>query len=333
MNKTYNINLGGLVYHIDDNAYELLDKYLNNLRAHFKKEEGGEEIVHDIELRISELFSERLNDRKQVITMSDVEEIIAQVGKLEELTGEKEETVESEEEKPIKRLYRDTEHKVFGGVCSGLAAYFDWDVTLVRLMVLLISFFVQGAVLAYIIAWMVIPQAMTASEKLSMRGMKVNVENIGKTVTHEHGREGDDLQAQAPKSTLLKIGEGIVKVCTFLIYFLLISLAVIFIPVIFVVLTICFAFVLAGLGLFASIPSIIWEMVPAQALPAIQAMPMTQLSLLSLSGILAIGIPVFALIHGFTQEKPMSVVARLILFILWLAAIVYGIVMLNTFPF
>ena len=58
MNKTYNINLGGLVYHIDDNAYELLDKYLNNLRAHFKKEEGGEEIVHDIELRISELFSE-----------------------------------------------------------------------------------------------------------------------------------------------------------------------------------------------------------------------------------------------------------------------------------
>lgn len=165
MNKTYNINLGGLVYHIDDNAYELLDKYLNNLRAHFKKEEGGEEIVHDIELRISELFSERLNDRKQVITMSDVEEIIAQVGKLEELTGEKEETVESEEEKPIKRLYRDTEHKVFGGVCSGLAAYFDWDVTLVRLMVLLISFFVQGAVLAYIIAWMVIPQAMTASEK------------------------------------------------------------------------------------------------------------------------------------------------------------------------
>jgi hypothetical protein len=113
----------------------------------------------------------------------------------------------------------------------------------------------------------------------------------------------------------------------------LISLAVIFIPVIFVVLTICFAFVLAGLGLFASIPSIIWEMVPAQALPAIQAMPMTQLSLLSLSGILAIGIPVFALIHGLTQEKPMSVVARLILFILWLAAIVYGIVMLNTFPF
>ena len=88
MKKTFNINLGGIVFHIDEDAYELLDKYLSNLRIHFSKEEGGEEIVHDMELRISELFSERLNERNQVITLNDVEEIIAQMGKPEEFSEE-----------------------------------------------------------------------------------------------------------------------------------------------------------------------------------------------------------------------------------------------------
>ena len=86
MKKTYNINLGGIVFHIDEDAYDLLDKYLSNLRIHFSKEEGAEEIVHDMELRISELFSERLNEKKQVITLTDVEEIIAQMGKPEEFS-------------------------------------------------------------------------------------------------------------------------------------------------------------------------------------------------------------------------------------------------------
>ena len=75
MKKTFTINLGGVVYHIDEDAYELFENYLNNLRIYFNKEKGGEEIVHDMELRISELFSEHLRDGKQVITIKDVEEI------------------------------------------------------------------------------------------------------------------------------------------------------------------------------------------------------------------------------------------------------------------
>ena len=322
-----------MVFHIDEDAYELLDKYLNNLRIHFRKEEGGEEIVHDIELRISELFTERMNERKQVITLSDVEEIIAQVGKLEDLTGEKEETVESEEEKPVKRLYRDDDHKVFGGVCSGLAAYFDWDVTLVRLVVLLLGFFIQGSVLAYIIAWIVLPKAQTASEKLAMRGIKVNVENIGKTVTDEHGREGEAPQQQAPKSTLLKIGEGIVKVCTFLIYFILIVLAIMCLPIALILLFFCITFILAGVGLLASVPAMIWEILPVGWVSLIQAMPMTQLTLLSVCGILVVGIPIFALIFGMRRSSSVSWGVKLILFILWLAALAYGFVMLAAHHF
>ena len=81
MKKTLTVNLGGTVYHIDEDAYKLLDTYLSNLRIHFRREEGAEEIVHDMELRISELFTDRLRDGKQVITIEDVEEIIAQMGK------------------------------------------------------------------------------------------------------------------------------------------------------------------------------------------------------------------------------------------------------------
>ena len=88
MKKTLTINLGGTVYHIDEDAYHLLDNYLTNLRIHFCREEGAEEIVHDIELRISELFTDRLNEGKQVITIEDVEEIIARMGKPEDLSDE-----------------------------------------------------------------------------------------------------------------------------------------------------------------------------------------------------------------------------------------------------
>ena len=85
MKKTLTINLGGIVYHIDDDAYRLLDDYLSNLKHFFRKQEGAEEIVNDIEIRIAELFAEKVSAGKQVITIADVEEIIARVGKPEDI--------------------------------------------------------------------------------------------------------------------------------------------------------------------------------------------------------------------------------------------------------
>ena len=84
MKKTLTVNLGGTVFHIDEDAYRLLDNYLCNLKLHFRKQEGAEEIVDDIEARISELFLEKLNAGSQVITLADVEEVIARVGKPED---------------------------------------------------------------------------------------------------------------------------------------------------------------------------------------------------------------------------------------------------------
>ena len=84
MKKTLTVNLGGTVYHIDDDAYRLLDNYLSNLKHYFRKQEGAEEIINDIEMRIAELFAEKVAAGKQVITVQDVEEVIARVGKPED---------------------------------------------------------------------------------------------------------------------------------------------------------------------------------------------------------------------------------------------------------
>lgn len=93
MKKTLTVNLGGTVFHIDEDAYRLLDNYLCNLKLHFRRQAGADEIVNDIELRISELFLEKLTAGSQVITITDVEEVINRMGKPEEMeTGTEENT-------------------------------------------------------------------------------------------------------------------------------------------------------------------------------------------------------------------------------------------------
>ena len=123
MKKTLTVNLGGTVYHIDEDAYKLLDTYLSNLRIHFCREEGAEEIVHDMELRISELFTDRLRDGKQVITIEDVEEIIAQMGKPEDLGDEADGGGEtSKDEALIRRQQKDL------AGCSVIRTIKYWEV-------------------------------------------------------------------------------------------------------------------------------------------------------------------------------------------------------------
>lgn len=151
MKKTLTVNLGGTVFHIDEDAYQLLDKYLANLRIHFRKEEGSEEIMNDFEMRISELFNERVRLGYEVITIEHVEEVIKRMGKPEELfEGEEEKEYKEEartqafqeEEIPRgpKKLMRDPDNRVLGGVAGGIAAYMGWDVTAVRLAMIILLF-------------------------------------------------------------------------------------------------------------------------------------------------------------------------------------------------
>ncbi|MEO1434301.1 MAG: PspC domain-containing protein [Bacteroidota bacterium] len=198
MNKIVSINLGGYPFTIDEDAYELLTKYLDSIRAHFKDSEGCDEIVADIEARLAELCHESL-DGKPILTLKNVEKAIQTMGRPEEFGAEStESTAESTKKgskssktkghgiKTGKKLFRNMDDKVIGGVCSGLSAYFGiQDPTILRVIVA-IAFFAGGiGFLPYIILWVVVPEAKTAADKLAMRGEPINVNSIAKTIQDE----------------------------------------------------------------------------------------------------------------------------------------------------
>jgi len=133
MKKNITINLCGRLYQIDEDAYDLLSHYTDSLRKYFLKQEGGEEIANDIESRIAELFDELKAQGIEAITITNVQNIIQQIGDLKDIAGDEEEQKESAttnkpkastSSKPGKKLFRDPNDKVIAGVCSGVAQYF-----------------------------------------------------------------------------------------------------------------------------------------------------------------------------------------------------------------
>ncbi|MCL1936879.1 MAG: DUF2807 domain-containing protein [Candidatus Azobacteroides sp.] len=203
MKKTLTINLNGRVFNIDEDAYQLLDNYLNNLRIYFRKEEGSTEILADFEARIEELFSDRIRLGYSVITINEVEKVIAQMGQPtdfeEREENEKREKNSEWAKDPYmtvkKKFYRNPDDKLFAGLCSGLSAFFDWNVLIVRIIaIILIPATSFSIVLVYLIAWLLFPEARTAEQKLEMQGKSITVENIGKTVAS--GLEQSDAAPQ-----------------------------------------------------------------------------------------------------------------------------------------
>ena len=189
MKKTFTINISGTVFHIDDDAHEKLNNYLNKLTKHFGNDPDAKEIVQDIESRISELFSQKLKGGSEVITIELVDEIIQIMGTPESFSETKEE--KDEEQKIVvprargKKLYRDPDHRVLGGVCSGLGAYFDIDLVFIRLIFVLLLFLGAGGFFIYVILWIVVPKAHNIAQRLEMKGEEVNVSNISKSIKEE----------------------------------------------------------------------------------------------------------------------------------------------------
>ena len=188
MKKTFSVNLGNRVFNIDEDAYLLLKGYLDRIEAYFAGETDREDIMSDIESRISELFSENLGIGKEVITLKDVEKVISIMGDPQEISGNGEKHEKSYERtyySRTRRLYRDPDDRVFGGVSSGLGAYLGIDPVIVRILFVIFFFIGGSGLIAYIILWIVVPEAMTTAQKLEMRGDPVNVDNIGKFVKDE----------------------------------------------------------------------------------------------------------------------------------------------------
>jgi len=206
MNQVININLGGYPFTIDNGAYEALDKYLNTIELHFKDSEGCEEIISDIEGRMAELFQEELG-RRSIVNMRDVESAISIMGTPEDFgaedmgeepnpakSGSKSRTEDSEGLKFGKRFFRDPEDEQVAGVCSGLAAYLGIEDPLwVRLAFVLVTLSGGIGIPVYLIMWAITPEANSASDRLAMRGEKINVNNIGKKVEEEFERFSDKM--------------------------------------------------------------------------------------------------------------------------------------------
>jgi phage shock protein PspC (stress-responsive transcriptional regulator) len=190
MKKTFSVNLGNRVFSIDDDAYIRLKEYLDRIESYFSDEKEREDIINDIELRISELFTERLGLNKQVITLRDVEEVIAIMGDPKEISGTEGQAGDykshdsHQRRTGSRRIYRDPDDRMIGGVCGGLAAYLGIDPVIVRILFILFLIFGIGF-LVYIILWIVVPEAKTTAQKLEMRGDTVNASNIGNFVKEE----------------------------------------------------------------------------------------------------------------------------------------------------
>jgi len=188
MKKTFTINISGTVFHIEEDAYEVLQKYLVNLKSHFGSSEEGKEILADIEARIAEIFIEKSTSVQKVVSIDMVNEAIEIMGTPEDFVEEEnaEEYQPTEDTKRKRRLYRDPDHRVIGGVCGGLGAYFNMDPVILRIIFAVLFIVTSGAAfLAYIILWIAVPKAKNTAQRLEMRGQEATVKNIEKSIKEE----------------------------------------------------------------------------------------------------------------------------------------------------
>ncbi len=185
MKITVSINLGGYSFNIDEDAYAELKRYLKNLEFHFASEESSSEILSDIETRMAELFRAKLTSYKQVINIEDVHQVMTVLGSPEDISNAEGTTTRDKFSSPgYHRMYRDPDHRAIGGVCAGIAAYWDMEIWLVRLIFLILGFMGVG-ILIYLILYIVLPEAKTTAEKIEMKGHPVNIHNITESVKKE----------------------------------------------------------------------------------------------------------------------------------------------------
>ena len=175
MNKIIKINLAGQAVSIDEQAYESLSQYMRSLEKHFVNTESGKEILEDIEARIAELFFATLRSNDFISEMH-VQEAITLMGTAQDMgaeEGEESETTHVFSEPKRKKLFRDKDDAVFGGVCSGIGAYYGLDTSAVRVIFVLLVLLAGAPIVAYIILWAIIPAAITHQDRYRMPVMQV----------------------------------------------------------------------------------------------------------------------------------------------------------------
>ena len=246
MNKTININLAGIIFHLDEVAFEKFKTYLSNVKTALGEEESGEEIIADIEARIAEIFNLRMKENgSQVVDLSDVEFIIETLGQPEAFVDESENEEPMSSSKKTRRFFRNPDEKLIGGVCSGIGAYFDIDPVWIRVLFLILLFFTGIGFITYVILWAAIPEAKTTAQKLQMRGEAVNLNNIEKLFTKVENYTSSEKIKSGVNSFVSFVVNGIGSILSFIFKCIGVLLAI-------VGAFIAFTLIVALLGIFGS---------------------------------------------------------------------------------
>jgi len=330
MNKTVNINLAGTFFHIDEDAFAKLTRYLQAIKRSFADPQGQDEIIRDIEARISELFSEKIDNESQVITLKELDEVIAVMGQPEDYMIDEEifddipPTQKKRPKSSHKQIFRDIDNKFVGGVASGLGHYIGLDSLWVRLIFIILVLIGYGLpILIYILLWVLVPPAESTSEKLKMSGERINISNIEKKLKKDLENAAEKVKS-ADYSKVSKGANGFFDtIGTIIIVFL--KIIVKFIGIILIIVSLS---TLIGLiiGMFSLGTLGIWDihfMDYANVVNTTGA-PLWLVSLLTL---FAVGIPFFVLfILGLkllvNNLKSIGWAAKISLLVIWVFAII-----------
>lgn len=338
MNKTLHINLANRIFNIDENAYQALQRYLEAVKKYLVGTKGSEEILADVEARISELFSEKITPEKQVIILADVEAVIQIMGQPEDYSVDEDIFEEPQAKKTskshVKKLYRDPDHKLLGGVCSGIGHYLNIDPIWVRLAFIVFLFGGGFSVITYIILWVIVPEAQTTAQKLDMQGEAANLSNIEKKIKEGFENVSEKVKNadyEGFKNDVNKGGNSFIKAIGDFIALVFSTLGKI-ITTIFNLFGKFFGllFILIGslslLGLFFGLFTL--GILDFSNLPGIQMFPLVNASelpiwVLSILLFFSIGIPFYMLLYlGLTvvttNLKKMGNISKLTLLGVWL---------------
>lgn len=204
MKKTTNISIAQQLFHIDEDAFILLDDYLKSIKNHFSGQEDLDEIISDIEFRIAEHFN---NQNKDIITKEITQTVINIMGTVDQFSDKE----DLSKNKVLRKLYRDPDGCVIAGIASGLSYYFGLNKNLIRLIFVLSIFFGGFGIAIYIILWLVVPMANNSIQKLEMRGEAITFSGMSDFIREQYSKNENSLEQNA-HGIFLKLGTLIKKI-------------------------------------------------------------------------------------------------------------------------
>ena len=341
--KNITINLLGSLYAIDEDAYELLNQYLNNMKRYFARKEDGAEIADDIEHRIAELLADLKAQGVEAITIEHIEDIIKRIGNPEEMDDEEwnenpeENTASAPEpgQRVGKKLFRNPDDKMLSGVTSGIAAFFGLDTLLCRILMVLFALITKGVMIPiYLLMWLIMPEARTPEERLMMQGKPVNMNNLRDEIINGTKQAGAFISSETTKSKARNIAGTLLNfvVTLFKIGIAIAAGIIMLFLVLGLITTVCFI----GIAIYATIAgfgTLVAANVDPEILLTLNSLPMsTHVSfwIAAVTLVIVLSIAIYTSFHLaariFGKTQPMNSRQSWTLGITWTVALILFII-------